>query len=212
MLTIHVVFPSDREFYQQALIDMYRQRYQVFVEILEWNLPDVDHRNGLEIDAFDHDHAVYLLAMVGDDLIGSTRIIPTTQPHLMSEVFPHLCKNGVPRSPNIWEWSRASLKPNEKRDLKSEALSQQAIAGFDLAMQRGISGFSTQINLADRERWLRRGITASTLGDPVRVDDQDVLALMLHVNAATIAKFRRQVGIDYPVVYGSKGGWWSMAV
>ena len=89
-------------------------RRQVFVERLGWELRTP---NGQEQDQFDRPDTVYLVARDENSaIIGCARLLPTTEPYLLSEVFPQLF-NGLkpPSSPDIWELSRfAAVDLNTK--------------------------------------------------------------------------------------------------
>lgn len=80
-------------------------RYQVFIEGLGWDLPA---ERGMELDQFDRPDTLYVVAR-GDNeqIIGCARLLPTTQPYLLEEVFPQLL-NGMtpPKSADVWELSR----------------------------------------------------------------------------------------------------------
>ncbi len=80
-------------------------RHKVFVEQLGWELQTQD---GMELDQFDRHDTVYVVAQ--DDkghISGCARLLPTTRPYLLLEVFPQLL-NGLlpPNSPEVWELSR----------------------------------------------------------------------------------------------------------
>lgn len=80
-------------------------RHEVFVEHLGW---DLDTPEGIEQDQFDRQDTVYVVARNDDGNInGCARLLPTTKPYLLGEVFPELL-NGLapPSSPEIWELSR----------------------------------------------------------------------------------------------------------
>lgn len=82
-----------------------RYRNKVFVEKLGWQLRC---ENGLEYDQFDRDDTVYLVAQDEDGhVIGTARLLPTTRPYLLGEVFSHLL-NGLdaPCASDVWELSR----------------------------------------------------------------------------------------------------------
>src|ERR1700733_12717169 len=79
-------------------------RHKVFIERLGWQL---NTHGGHEIDQFDRPHTVYVV--VQDDaqnIIGCARLLPTTRPYLLGDIFPHIL-NGLapPRSPEVWELS-----------------------------------------------------------------------------------------------------------
>jgi len=94
-----------------ALIDaMFRMRAAVFADRLEW---EVDVVNGREMDRFDAEDPVYLLSV--DDqtgaLQGGVRLLPTTGPNMLRDVFSVLVPGGAPESPLIWESSRFAVNP-----------------------------------------------------------------------------------------------------
>lgn len=80
-------------------------RHQVFVERLGWALHT---ENGMESDQFDRPDTVYVVVQDDNDRVsGCARLLPTTRPYLLSEVFSDLL-NGLtpPCSPDVWELSR----------------------------------------------------------------------------------------------------------
>ena len=80
-------------------------RHQVFVEQLGWALHT---ENGMESDQFDLPDTVYVTALDDQEHVsGCARLLPTTRPYLLGEVFPQLL-NGLtpPCSPEVWELSR----------------------------------------------------------------------------------------------------------
>jgi len=82
-----------------------RYRHAVFVERLGWDLPV---QNGLELDQFDRPDTVYVAAQDDEgNVVGCARLLPTTKPYLLGEVFPELL-NGLepPCSEDVWELSR----------------------------------------------------------------------------------------------------------
>lgn len=93
------------ELRQPLMIRMARYRHRVFVERLGWKL---HCRDALELDQFDRDDTIYVIAQNEDgEVIGTARLLPTTRPYLLAEVFPHLL-NGAPApdAPDVWELSR----------------------------------------------------------------------------------------------------------
>jgi len=100
---------SGRE--RSSLLDMmFRQRYEVFVRRLRWDLPAAE---GRETDQFDRLDARYLLLLndASNGVHGSLRLLPSNGPHVLSEIFPALCEYGVPKGDHIWEVSRMCVCP-----------------------------------------------------------------------------------------------------
>ena len=71
----------------------------------------------LEIDAYDAVQTIYLLARPtpNGSIAASARLLPTTQPHLMSDLFPHLCQEELPAGATVWEASRFCTAPGTSR-------------------------------------------------------------------------------------------------
>lgn len=89
--------------------------YQVFVEQLGWQLQTF---NNAEQDQLDRSDTLYVAKRVQlGKISGCTRLLPTTQPYLLGDIFPQLL-NGMPpfNSPDVWELSRfAALDFNAKK-------------------------------------------------------------------------------------------------
>ncbi|WP_084068796.1 acyl-homoserine-lactone synthase [Paraburkholderia heleia] len=83
-------------------------RHKVFVERLHWEIPGVRQDATSEWDEFDGANTVHLVALSGgDEVVGCARLMPTTGPYLLRNVFPELAGPGpLPSSRSIWEMSR----------------------------------------------------------------------------------------------------------
>ena len=102
---IHVITSANRHLYQAELLAHFRLRHEIYV--VERNWKDLARPDGLERDQFDNQDALYILATDNGQVIGGSRLLPTTRPHLLSEVFPHLeYVRGLPRAVDIYEWTR----------------------------------------------------------------------------------------------------------
>lgn len=70
-------------------------RHQVFIERLGWELDSID---GLERDQFDRPDTVYVVSRDENGTVtGCARLLPTTQPYLLGDVFPQLLNGQIPR-------------------------------------------------------------------------------------------------------------------
>src|SRR3569833_2891461 len=105
MTQVHVVTSANRHLYGDILESYHRIRHDVFVKERGWKA--IERTDGRDIDAYDHDKTVPLIATAADRGAGGERPTPTTSPHMLREVFPTLAAvKGVPSGPNIWEGSR----------------------------------------------------------------------------------------------------------
>src|SRR5689334_7736283 len=93
---------------------VYRFRHRFFVDRLGWTA--LRRPDGREIDQFDTDACVHLVGVEGGSVVSYTRLLPTTEPHLLSDVYPEMLQGGTaPTGPDIWEWTRCAVAP-EKRE------------------------------------------------------------------------------------------------
>jgi acyl homoserine lactone synthase len=128
-------------------------RYKVFIETLGWELQT---ENQLEYDQFDHEDTIYVVSKdESGDVNGCARLLPTSSPYLLGEVFPQLM-NGqpVPCSPDVWELSRfAAVDFNSGT---TGALSQFSMAFSIQLLKRAIA--------CARQHGAKRLITVSPVG------------------------------------------------
>ncbi len=101
---------NDRLHYQGLIDHMFRMRAEVFSSRLGW---DVTVAGGREIDRFDDEDPAYLLSIDHNTgaLQGAVRLLPTTAPYMLRDVFSALVPGGAPESPLIWESSRFAVNP-----------------------------------------------------------------------------------------------------
>ncbi|PLP97930.1 acyl-homoserine-lactone synthase [Cupriavidus pauculus] len=86
-----------------------RYRHEVFVHRLGWQLSCAD---GCEVDQFDREDTVYVVVLNKRTgaIRGTARLLPTTRPYLLREVFPALLDDmPAPESADVWELSRFAV-------------------------------------------------------------------------------------------------------
>src|SRR3546814_13795215 len=125
----------------EALRAMFAARKQVFIDKLQWDLPALDGR--FELDQFDTPDARYLILLDPDDLRhrASARLLPTTAPHLLGDIYSHLCADGAPSGEGVWEISRFCLDPGQTPTERRDARHQLVTALADYALRTGIGGY-----------------------------------------------------------------------
>ncbi|BCH29802.1 acyl-homoserine-lactone synthase [Mesorhizobium sp. L-8-10] len=100
----------DRHLHPDLFEQMFRMRAAVFADRLGWDVTVVD---GREVDQFDAEDPLYLLCVdeVAEELKGAVRLLPTTGPNMLRDVFSVLVPDGSVESPLIWESSRFAVNP-----------------------------------------------------------------------------------------------------
>jgi acyl homoserine lactone synthase len=102
--------PQWRNISAPLINSMYGLRHAMFAERLQWK---VESQNGLERDWFDRLDPTYVVARHPVDplrAVGSWRLLPTTGPYMLKDVFPELLHGqAAPTDPAVWEASRFAV-------------------------------------------------------------------------------------------------------
>lgn len=165
---------------------MFEARKRVFVDLLGWDLPVLADR--FEIDQYDDQHARYLI-LADTDLnhLASARLLPTTRPHILGDLFPELCDAPPPTGPQTWEITRfcldRSLRAPERRRWRDALIT--ALAHY--ALEHSIT---TYIGVAEQgwlDQILQFGWNAALLGPPRTIDCMTLGALRIEITPDTPA-------------------------
>ena len=172
-----------------ALLDsMFRLRHHVFHDRLGWQ---VRSEGGREHDWHDLFGPYYLVARDGSggkDAVGCWRMLPTTGPNMLRDVFPQLLDGApAPVGARIWEISRFAVAAGHSgsgcgfSELPAEML--RAMLRFGVAQ-----GFESIVGVTsaaiERMLW-RLGFTVERLGRPQRIGKVMSLAFRLHLDEST---------------------------
>ncbi|WP_164157375.1 acyl-homoserine-lactone synthase [Sandarakinorhabdus rubra] len=167
---------------------MLRDRKTVLMDRLGWDLTSPDGLH--ELDAYDQADTLYLIIhqrQTGRHL-GSVRLLPSTGPHLLGDVFPHLCEGGVPQGPDVWEITRLVTAPGLNRAEALQVRRQLSIALFEHALAHGITRYTMVTHMPWLPSLLSIGWDAEPLGMPHGEGEAAVAALQVMVNAETLER------------------------
>ncbi len=187
MFTVAAGTASELPFGLETALAAYR--FEVFIEALQWQLPV---ENGLERDQFDRPDTLYIVARdANDSVCGCARLLPTTRPYLLAEVFPGLMNGApAPHAADTWELSRFStmtlgdISVLSREEARTRFCSLFA-AVVDVASAQGATRLIT-FTAQGIERILRSiGMHAHRVGPPQMIDDKPVLALWIELDDQT---------------------------
>ncbi len=196
---IDLVLPEARFRYAGALMEMHHDRKQVFVDLLGWSLPA--RGSWLEVDEFDNDYAVYLLAREGGRHQGSVRLLPSTGPTMLDALFGDLCPGGVPSGENIWEISRLVTSPHDSSGMRALRVHRMlALALVEFARLNSIARYNLVAEAKRVPTLLAMGWTVHPLGLPTWRDGEELQALQVLIEEDTLERVRRRVRIGQPVL------------
>ncbi len=194
-IRIHVVTWANRRKYRRQLERYFRIRFDIYVKRRQWRA--LARPINIEIDAFDTEHAIYVLALDGvGKIVGGSRLVPTQHPHLLGNVFPGLARTGPPRAPDIYEWTRFFISPALRSRGKPSPIAGIVLCGLlEVARERGIRQISVVCESFWPERLRAFGWSITELGDVLHHEDGDVIALLIDVTPDAIAGTRLAYGI-----------------
>ncbi len=164
-----------------------KYRRDIFIEKLGWELALT---NDLELDQFDRQDTIYVLARDEHrQVIGCARLLPTTSPYLLGEIFPNLL-NGLlpPSSTDVWELSRFAATgdlghgscsgPQHPSKLALEILNVAA----DYARRQGAKRLIT-VSPIGMERLLQKtGFHTHRAGPPILVAGHPTVACWIEID------------------------------
>lgn len=187
---IHVISNANRHLYESAIEQHFALRHHLFVEERGWEA--LRRPDGREIDNYDNEDTIYLLALEDDRVVGGHRLYPTTKSSMMSDIFPHLASvRGFPCDPTIWEWSRYFIVP-DRRDGNLNLRLMAAVQEFCLG--QGIEQVSAIIEMWWLPRFQDAGFVITPLGLPALVENAWTMAALIEINESTLRSLRQRTG------------------
>ncbi|KJS25289.1 MAG: hypothetical protein VR75_11655 [Hyphomonadaceae bacterium BRH_c29] len=101
-----IITAGNREAYRDVLDEMFRMRYRIVVDEWGWDIPGI--QKGYDKDQFDTDETIYVVVLADNgEVVASSRMNPTTGPHMLSELFADYCDlQPYPVAGDVWECSR----------------------------------------------------------------------------------------------------------
>lgn len=187
---LHVLRFGARPASDQVLRAMFEARKEVFVDLLRWTVPVIAGR--FEIDQFDDEHARYLVLAEPDGRhLGSTRLLPTTRPHILASLYPALCDGDPPRGADIFEITRfcldRRLSARERRAVRDTLV----LALVDHALTAGVTSYTAIAELGWLQQILAFGWRCRPLGLPTLVEGKRLGAIRIDITADTPALLAR---------------------
>ncbi|MCK4712933.1 MAG: autoinducer synthase [Marinosulfonomonas sp.] len=201
---IIIVDSLNKDQHKGLLKDMHRLRARVFEGRLGWDVSVVD---GQEIDKFDMLDPAHVISVDADgNVLGSMRLLQTTGPHMLADVFAPILDGQPPlRSSSVWEATRfcvdtAALGRGKGPNTISYVTSEVMIGAFEFGLQSGIKDAVAVIDPI-MDRVLKRSGNApyDYLGSPKPMGKVTALAALMDCSKERIASIRAYCGITHDV-------------
>ena len=196
---------SKASLFPREMDAMFRSRAEIFSGRLGW---DVVVRDGYERDRFDDLNPLYLISVdpVTERYWGSLRLLPTTGPNMLRDVFPQLLdEDESVESATIWESSRicavpAEGQPDRGRGGVNYVVSELILGIGEIALTAGLTQIVSVFD-ARVYRILRSiGCNPQIIGVPQRIGDVMCYAALFDVDEAPLNAHRRELGIGPSVL------------
>lgn len=168
-------------------LQSHQLRHEAFVARLAYDVPSHD---GIEWDQFDTPRAAYIVVEQNGRCAAVCRLVPTTAPYMLEEVFPQLLPYAAPKTADIWEASRITVDaalPGAARDAALKAL----IVGVQrYGIDHGIRHFLGLMPVAIFRRTLiRHGVRVRILTESAQaIDGIPTAAGEIIVDPATVER------------------------
>ena len=195
---------SYASFFPKEIDAMFRNRAETFSDRLGWK---VVVRDGYERDVFDDANPLYLVSVDPDteEYWGSLRLLPTTGPNMLRDVFPHLLDGEYIESATIWESSRictaAARSPPERSKNAANCVLSELILGIgEVAVAAGLTQIVSVFD-ARMFRVLRAaGSNPQVIGTPQRIGGVMCYAGLFDTGEGPLRAFRAATGIEHSVL------------
>ena len=196
---------SKASLFPREIDAMFRHRAEIFSERLGW---EVIVKDGYERDRFDDLSPLYLVSVdpVTERYWGSLRLLPTTGPNMLRDVFPQLLEEGeVVESATIWESSRICAvavpgQPERSKNGVGYVLSELIEGIGEVALMAGL----TQIVSVFDARVLRVlkavGCEPEIVGRPQRIGGVMAYVALFEPNPDRLETFRTEMGMGNSVL------------
>jgi acyl homoserine lactone synthase len=198
---IYVIDSLNANAYPFLLDGMFRLRKRVFSDRLGW---DVKVTDGREIDLFDGLDPAHIIS-VNDkgDVVGCMRLLQTTGPHMLADVFSSILDGQPPlRSSTVWEATRfcvdtQRLSRGRGRNTISYVTAEVMIGAFEFAMAAGVKDAVAVIDPV-MNRVLQRSGNApyGYLGSAKPMGKVVALAALMDCSQDRVASIRAFSGIE----------------
>lgn len=178
---------------------VWRFRHVQFVERLGWR--ELASDGGRERDRFDTDDAIHLIAEKRGEVVGYSRLLRSSGPHLLSDVYPEIMHGrDWPREETIYEWTRCITDVDAGRfgDIQASHVLITGVLEFCLAA--GIKGMIVETHPKLVTWMTETGYEVEALQIPQMMNGVPIVPVYIGATMAALERHHRMFGIDRSVL------------
>ncbi|MBP2310482.1 GNAT family N-acetyltransferase [Azospirillum melinis] len=168
MQTVTVTWKSIPR-YGELWLQSHQLRHDAFIGRLGYDVPAHD---GIEWDQFDTPRAAYIIVEDQGSCAAVCRLVPTTAPYMLRDVFPQLLPYAPPERPDVWEASRIAVDAGRPAAAREAALKALIVGVQQFGLDHGIRHFLGLMPVPIFKRTLmRHGVEVRILQEAARAID-----------------------------------------
>ncbi|NQV84799.1 MAG: GNAT family N-acetyltransferase [Rhodospirillales bacterium] len=181
-----------------ALPALHRLRHRVFVKRQGWNVPEY---RGMEYDQFDTPAADYLVWFDNNRIPrGVTRLIPTTRPYMIKELWSAHLSTLPPSIDTIWEASRIGVDRDLPPDMRRRVLGELICGCLELGLKSGFKEYLCVMHPKIIQRLLISAGLNVDMDEPWDIDGEQVVIGKIEISRKALLSAKEKYGINKLVV------------
>lgn len=194
------VITSDNIDDNPELMDkIWRFRHAQFVERLGWR--ELASESGRETDRFDTDDAIHLVAEKEGKVVGYSRLLRTSGPHLLSDVYPEIMQGRPwPRDRRVYEWTRCITDVDAGRFGDVQASHLLITGVLEFCLTAGIKGMIVETHPRLVAWMVETGYEVEPLQMPQLLNGVPIAPVYIGATDAALDRHHRMFGIDRSVL------------
>ncbi len=204
VLMFFTIQADDQQKHSDLLDQMFSLRKRVFFDQLQW---DVRVTGEQERDEYDELKPAYLVWTdpSRSQLYASIRLMPTTGPTLLYDVFRNTFPNEANlATPGIWEGTRACIdgdviSADHPEVDAARAFSMLVLATSECALAHGIHTIVSNYELQIKRIYRRAGAEFAEAGRADGYGRFPVCCGTLEISDPSITKMRQALGLSFPL-------------
>lgn len=195
---IRLVSGSQRAQFTREVAQMHEIRKRTFHDRLNWQVRTL---RSWEIDEFDALDPLYLISIGPDGAVrGSLRLLPTTGPNMLADIFPELLPDGMRiESATIWESSRFSVDQEAAAERSENLLNRvtgELLVGIvEVGLQAGLTEVVSVYDAMFARILKRADCAAELIGKPKRIGSVMGYAALFEISDRMLQNLRKASGI-----------------
>jgi N-acyl-L-homoserine lactone synthetase len=189
--------------FPREIAQMHEIRKRTFYDRLHWQVKTL---RSWEIDEFDALNPLYLISIGTDGAVrGSLRLLPTTGPNMLADVFPELLPDGLRiESATIWESSRFSVDQEAASERSENLLNRttgELLVGIvEIGLLAGLTEVVSVYDAMFARILKRANCGAELIGKPARIGDIMGYAALFEISDRMLQNLRKAAGLSEPVL------------